>query len=106
MAQLELFNRAELTNSHNSDRKATARRIIKAAQLSDKFFYETQEVCALIRCSKSQIYNLLNYYRLDGVLFREALRIPWYDLVAFLLSDSEDTLEEDYYDYFRQRRSA
>ncbi len=102
--QMELFDQADLKQSMDASQKASAvKKIVEEARLADKFFYSTKEVYSILHCSRSELYRMLGLYRLDAVLFRNALRIPWYDLAAFILLDSDDTIEEDYYDYFRQQ---
>ncbi len=100
--QLELFDQSELKQVPANNQDAV-KKIIEEARLVDKFFYSTREVCAILHCSRSKLYTMLNSYHLDAVLFRGAIRIPWYDLAAFILLDKEDTLMEDYHDYFRSQ---
>ncbi len=100
--QLNLFSPVEYRISlTESQRIEAVKTIISKAQIAYQFFYSTKEVCSILHCSKDMLNLIINDYRLDVVLFKNVFRIPWYDLAAFILTDSEDTLKEDYNAYMQ-----
>lgn len=103
--QNQLFKTCENTQCPltKTQRNTLAAEITEKAKLKAQYFYTIKETCAILKISYSAILRRINLYKLDVVMFRNVMRIPWYDLTAFILTDAEDTLEQDYYEYFNKK---
>lgn len=95
MQQPELFEnlRQYRTPLTKSERDNAVAEIIRKMRLKVKYFYSTKEVCAILHCSRDELQTILNYYRLDAILFLSVYRISWYDLIGYILCDLDEKHE-------------
>ncbi len=106
MEQLQLFNDKDYRISLSEKQRDTSViNIVRRVKLGDKFFYSIKECSAILHCQTWVVRYLIRSYRIDAVAFGSSYRVPWYDLAAYILTDHEDTLQEDYDEYFK-RKSA
>lgn len=103
MKQKWLFPREELTPKPltKAEKDALISRIVKTAQLGQRYMYHVKEVCGMIHVTYDEMQTLLNFYKLDCTIIRDTIvLIPWWSLAEYLIDPAED-VETAMYDYLK-----
>ncbi|MDE5898936.1 MAG: hypothetical protein K2H09_06710 [Treponemataceae bacterium] len=87
----ELFSIAEYRQPlAESDRRSIVDQLICKARLGVRYMYSTREAAGLLHISYDEIRTMLCLYKLDCVVIRTAIRIPWWSLAEYLLDPADD----------------
>lgn len=75
-------------------------RIIRNAEMGAQYFYRARETAGLLHISYDEFQTLTKFYKLDVVVVRSAVRVPWWSLCEYLLDPAED-MEEALEEYLK-----
>lgn len=87
----ELFDIKSLRKTLTlTERKTTAKKIIKAASLGIKYCYTLKEAAGILHWSYDQIFDAVHSFKIDCFHILGLVRIPWWSLAEYLIDPADD----------------
>lgn len=88
----DLFSYEELRQPPLTELQKTdlVNSIIRNAHMGLKYMYRARETAGLLHISYDEFQTLIAFYKLDAVVIRSTIRIPWWSLCEYLIDSAED----------------